>query len=351
MSTQPSGNNQPPHPDTGTLIPPEEKFWQRYSPHHEFPLSSVASLCLYGLAVLLAWAVVVFAMKRGEDYASLPVEPITIAGGGGNVEGSGDVGPGDRPVVKKDVMRDVKPEANPTPNAVAKDVKLDDVTPDPLTLPEIKDQKERIIGESNAAVLALNNVSVDARKQLFQGLGPVSKGKGGSGEGGGKGKGKGKGEGDLEGEGKGTLNVRQKRILRWVMMFNTYDGTDYLTQLRELGAILAIPDPAGGGYLVDRDLRRAPAKWEHEDLASIKRIFWIDDKPASVGSLSRALRLPAPPPHIVAFFPESLEKKLLDKEMKYGQRFGRMREDEIKETRFKVVRRGGTYEPEVESQH
>lgn len=349
MSTPPS-DPQVPNPNNAAPLPPEERFWQRYSPHHEFPLSSVASVCLYGFGVLLVWAVVVLAMKQGEDFASLPVEPITIAEGGGNPEGEGTTGPGDRPPVQKDVVRDIKPEANPTPNIAAKEVKLDDVTPDPLTLPEIKDLKGRIIEDSNSAVAALGSISVDARKQLFRGLGSVSKGKGGSGEGGGKGGGKGTGEGNAAGPGKGTLNVRQKRVLRWTMMFNTYDGNDYLAQLRDLGAILAIPNP-GGGYLVARDLRHLPPHWEHDDLASIKRIWWTDQKPESVRALSQALRLPVPPPHVIAFFPESLEKKLLEKEMRYGRRYGRTREDEIKETRFRVVRRGGTYEPEVESQH
>ncbi len=345
MSTPPSGNNQVPDPNDSAPIPPEERFWQRYSPHHEFPLSSVASVCLYGLGILLAWAVVVFAMKQHEDYAPLPVEPIAIGGGGGNPLGEGTVGPGDRPVAPKDVPRDVKPEENPTPKVAAKEVKLDDVTPDPLTLPEIKERGSRIIEDSNSAVAALSKISVDARKQLFRGLGPVSKGKGGSGEGGGKGSGKGTGEGSGTGPGKGTLNVREKRVLRWKMIFNTFNGNDYLTQLRELGAILAIPDPAGG-YLVIRDLRRLPAQGQKENLDKIQRIFWIDNKPNSVAALSRALQLRETPPHIIAFFPESLEKELLNKELRYRGR----REDQIKETQFRVVRRGGTYEPVVERQ-
>jgi hypothetical protein len=346
MSTAPSSDNQVPNADNAVPIPPEERFWQRYSPHHEFPLSSVASICLYGLGVLLAWAVIVFAMKQNEDYAPLPMEPIAIGGGGGSELGEGTVGPGDRPVAPKDVTRDVKPEETPTPNVAVNEAKLDDVTPDPLTLPEIKELDSRIIEDSSSAVAALSKVSVDARKQLFRGLGPVSKGKGGSGEGGGKGSGKGTGEGSGTGPGKGTLNVREKRVLRWKMIFNTINGNDYLSQLRELGAILAIPDPAGGGYLVIRDLRHLPAQGQKENLDKIQRIFWIDNQPHSVAALSRALQLRDTPPHIIAFFPESLEKELLDKELRFRGR----REDQIKETQFRVKRRGGTYEPVVERQ-
>jgi hypothetical protein len=44
---------------------------------------------------------------------------------------------------------------------------------------------------------------------------------------------------------------------------------------------------------------------------------------------------------MIAFFPESLEKQLLEKELLYGKGFGRKSEDEIKETRFRVEIRYG----------
>jgi hypothetical protein len=326
-------------------IPPEEKFWQRYSPHHEFPLSSVISVGLYTLAGLLVWAVVVYAMKYRDDGGSLPVEPIQIAGGGGSEDGEGDKGSGDLPPVKRKEAAEEKKDTAPISTPVVKDVNLKDVVPDPVDLLEQKDPSVRFIDESNVAVKNLKQLSKELRQPLMAGLGP-SKGQGGSGEGGGKGKGRGKGEGDLEGEGKGSLTVRQKRALRWVIMFNTFNGEDYLAQLRDLGAFLAIPDQQGGGYLVIRDLKQIPARPEKEDAAKIKRIWWIDDKPPSVESLARALRLFQPPPQFVAFFPEKFEQELLEKELKYRGK----REGEIKETRFQMVRRGNTYIPEVTGQ-
>jgi hypothetical protein len=190
------------------------------------------------------------------------------------------------------------------------------------------------------AVEKFKGVSQKAQQQLVQGL-RAGKGRGGPGSGGGSGTGHGTKDGP--GTGKGALE-REKRVLRWKMQFNTLDGNDYMTQLSELGAILAIPEPKGG-YRVIRELRPG-ATGEVEDLDTIKRIFWIDDKPDSVQSLARALRLPVPPPHIVAFFPETLEQELLDKEHKYKNRA----EHQIRETRFRVVRRTGKYVPEVESQ-
>jgi hypothetical protein len=327
------------------LVPPEEKFWKRYSPQHEFPISSVTSICIYALAILGAWALVAYAINRNEDNKSLPVGAIEIGGGGGSPDGEGTKGTGDLPPPpKKEVASNIKPEPDATAKSVPPDEKLVSLTPDPLDLPELQNTDSRVISEAaEAARDKLGKMSQTARKQLFEGLGP-SKGLGGSGEGGGKGKGKGIGEGDGEGPGKGKMSVRQKRVLRWVMMFNTVNGNDYLTQLRELGAILAIPNPTGG-YLVIRELR-PPIQGKNEELASIQRIFWIDDKPESVASLSRALALPQPPPHVVAFFPEKLEKELLDKELKYQRR----KEEDIKETRFRVQRIRGKYVPVVDSQ-
>src|SRR5438093_666778 len=74
------------------LIPPEEKFWQRYSPHSEAPLSGVTSTVLHvlalGLLLLVIW--VQSMLKLDETNKSLPLEPIRLAGGGGgSPDGSG----------------------------------------------------------------------------------------------------------------------------------------------------------------------------------------------------------------------------------------------------------------------
>src|SRR5262245_15547896 len=75
-STTPPEKNTPKNAATPKM-PPEEKFWQRYSPHQEMPLSAVSSLVLHGLAIgtlimlaYLGW----FGFKKAN--ASLPVEPV-----------------------------------------------------------------------------------------------------------------------------------------------------------------------------------------------------------------------------------------------------------------------------------
>jgi len=60
------------------------------------------------------------------------------------------------------------------------------------------------------------------------------------------------------------------------------------------------------------------------------------------------LKLPSQPAHVVAFFPESLEKMLLAKELAYAK--GKT-EEQIQATWFSIKPRpGGGYEPEVTKQ-
>jgi hypothetical protein len=143
----------------------------------------------------------------------------------------------------------------------------------------------------------------------------------------------------------GISSPTKERILRWRITFNTNDGDDYRKQLSALGAILAIPEK-DGQYRVIRDLKKVPAEGKVEDIARFDRIFWIDDVPESVRSLSGALQLKDQPVHIVAFFPKKLEDELLRKELTYKNR----NENEIIETRFNLMKRGETYEAVVVQQ-
>jgi hypothetical protein len=333
-------NNKPLTKDKKSPALPEERFWKRYSPHHEFPLSGVTSVALHGvIAALLVLAIMNFAWRHNTE--PLPMEEVVVAGGGGATDGVGDA-PGNLapPSGKENVPETTEPTTPKPPKDANEPIKeAVAVAPD---IPELDSKDERLISQAAEATKNLAKVSRDTRDKLLQGL-TRGKGEGGSGSGGGKGSGKGTGEGNASGPGKGNISARQKRVLRWTMMFNTLSGDDYRKQLEALGAILGVP--AEGGYRVIRNLK-PPVKGEVEDLAEIKRIFWVDDKPQSVASLSQALGLFPPPPHIVAFFPESLEAKLLQKEHEYRGRS----EDDIKETRFEIVRRGGSYEPVVRDQ-
>ncbi len=325
------------------LVPPEEKFWQRYNKHGEFPLSSITSFALHALiAVLLlfgAWLAVKLGLASMQK--SPEVSAIVLAekgGGGGNPNGVGE-GPGDTPAPPEDVKQPTDPRKTGTAVQLPE---LPESDVDPVKLPNFKDAEgNRVIEASNRAVQAVAALNEQARTKIFNGLAP-SKGKDGPGKGGGEGAGDGPKKGPGTGDKKGNLSQRQKRVLRWTMIFNTLNGEDYARQLNSLGAILAVPEPDGKQYRVLRDLGQRPATGDVEDLSKIQSIYWVDDKPESVAGLSRALGLNRPT-HIVAFFPAELENKLA----KLEADFKGLKEDDIAETRFDIKRTAGGYEPVV----
>ena len=339
------------------LVPPDERFWQRYSPHGELPLSSASSLAIHllvlGLMMLLAWmAIAVFS----HTSRSLPVEAVRFGGGGGNPHGVGDAANKGTPV-----------EAG----GPAEEKPTGPVAEEPIARPELKPDaapKEQFKFDE-AATRYIHRSDSDGAK-AFQKLNQANQrvrlpdkepkesgyGKGGKGSGGGSGEGVGKGTGSGRGEGSGTLTQREKRMLRWSMVFDTNSGRDYVLQLKGLGAILAVPVREQGDkpdYKIIRDLNARPAKLLDEDLSQIQRIYWVDDKPQSVNDVMAILgvQLPRPPSHFVAFMPEELEQKLFKLEKDWLAKINPGRtEDDIVETRFRIKHIGSKYEPEVTSQ-
>ncbi len=330
-------------PKNKPLVPPDERFWQRYSPHHEFPLSSVASFAVHFLAILLVVLVGIVISRFLRDEAPIRVDAVVLGGGGGNPRGVGDA-PG---VGAEAAKGENVPEARSTEKPTPERDKLPDVKPSDFQLPpELKDDGlKRLIEQGSEAAKGVATLTENVRADLARGL-AAGVGQGGAGRDGGKDKGKDKGTGPGAGPGDGKLTQREKRVLRWTMVFNTRDGNDYARQLHGLGAILALPTGREGEYKVLRNLAARPAEGQIEDLSEIKRIYWVDSAPDSVASLSRALQLKGPVNHIVAFFPEELEKKLLERELKYRG----LKEEEIRETRFEVRVIGGKYEPNVVGQ-
>jgi hypothetical protein len=139
-------------------------------------------------------------------------------------------------------------------------------------------------------------------------------------------------------------------MLRWSMVFNTRTGEDYVRQLRGLGAVLAVPvkeSPLPKGpppeYKLVRDLSRLPAQLLDEDLSQINRISWEDKDPRSVQEVMSALGLRLRPSHFKAFMPLKLETKLFELERDHRG----LAEDQIEETKFRIVEKNGRFEPQV----
>jgi hypothetical protein len=324
---------------------PEERFWQRYSPHGEMPLSMAGSVAVHALVIgALVLATIYFASLFFKPNRSLPVEPVRLndnAGGGGAKGAIGD-GPGRGGRVENVEAGNLGND----PGAQEKQPDVPKLTPAQLSDIKIKfdDDAQRFIKDSSApGTKAFAQLPDLIRRKLGDGL------KEGPGKGPGTGPGEGPGKGP--GVGKATLSKREKRMLRWTMRFTANNGPDYLSQLSALGAILAIPvvEAPEPQYELLKDLKARPAVLVKEDLSKIERIYWIDSNPKSVNDVMTTLGLRMRPSRFVAFMPRELEDKLFEMEKKAMIERGRKyNEDEIEETVFRVVAQGGgRYRPEL----
>lgn len=336
------------------LVPPDERFWQRYSPHAELPLSGAGSFALHflilGVLVLLA---VYGSLWFGHANRSLPIEAVRLdmGGGGGRPNGQGEeAGKGETRVEAGNKTDEAPANAVPNPPTERPDLT---VKPETQSSLKFDDDAKRYINQTNthAAQTFKNLADASTRFRVADGHKPP-KGKGGPGAGGGSGSGTGPGTGDGRGPGtSGKLTQREKRMLRWTMLFKTENARDYLSQLHGLGAILAVPVNENGGnreYRIIRNLAARPAKLVQEDVSQIQRIYWVDDNPQSVMDVMGILGVRLRPSHFVAFMPEELEKKLFELEKKYLDAHHKGRtEDDIQETRFRINQSGSAYEPQV----
>src|SRR5262249_40303529 len=195
------------------LAPPDEKFWQRYSPNGEPFLSGLSSFVVHGVVLLI---ILVGLSLLAPKTTSEEIEPVLIGdgvegGGGGNVQGQGA---GPQLSKKDDVSEDLtKPKDVPTPDTPKDDVKVKTDTtpkladdPDAISLVDQRKQKK----PPSAGVFL---------KEALEGI--TGKGGGGTGWGGGTGSGVGTGIGDKDGPGTGKSNRRGRRVLRWTVNFNT----------------------------------------------------------------------------------------------------------------------------------
>jgi hypothetical protein len=289
-------------------VPPEERFWQRYSPHQEMPLSTFGSLVLHVLAIgalilggWLGW------FGFGKSAASLPVETVRFGiGNEDKLRNPGSATEGNA------VTAETMPEANDQPPA--DDPMRPKLEPAAVVLPPLSLQNDDIL-KRYVQEGKPNNPFEDIINSLKQEKGP----KGPNTPGG-------------PGGSRTPPPPRVARMLRWTMVFNTRTGMDYLAQLRSIGAILAIPTgPDSQTYKIVRDLSgRGPAKLLDEDISKIQSIFWKDNRPESVAALMKALHYPQVPSHFYAFMPRKVEQDLSELEKQFAGRS----EDQIHSTKF-----------------
>jgi hypothetical protein len=298
-------------PPPGPVLPPDEKFWQRHSPHHEFPFSTVVTVLVH-LAVL--FLIVIVANVHGcTAERTKPLEIVVLDVPGGDDVPNADPGSrgGDR------VGPEFQPKDLPAHTPMGP---LPRPTPTPLDQPTDQPSVERP-READAA----GNLGRDIDRALGRLKGGGAPGQGPqTGDGGGP---------------AGTAgNERSRRMARWTLhlSYSTYE--DYVRQLQLLGAQVGLPRP-GDTERVDliRDLGRRPAQLEPTAIAQINRIFWRNADEASARGVCQVLGVPAPePPMFFAFLPVALEEELAAKERAVMQRLGRKRVEDVEETIFAV---------------
>ncbi len=323
--------------------PSEEPVWRRYSPHHELPFSMTTSAAIHivGLAILIAAVAVVIGNPppRPPTTGNTPVVEIGPGSGDGTTPGARS----DNPLLvpgRKEAGQN--PERAEPRRAVPEPIRFErprDEGVKPPDAPSRNGSDTRV----EKGVQRLDRIEQAANRHLRGGSGGGIGGKGDRG-----------GVGDQPGSGgpaSRIKNIRERRAGRWVMHFNTQNGRDYRRQLADLSAgmrektIVAVQRP-NGRFLVFRDLAQDPPVGHVEDVDRIQNIQWRDDTRESIASLARALGLSYSPERIYVFFPQPLEEKLLKLELEFGGK----REEELTETHFQIVKRGGVYVPVVVGQ-
>ncbi len=353
-------------PQTPRAIPelPDEEFWIRYSPHHEFPLSTVTSVALHALGFGLLLLGVVFYLNHSEaQHRPLNIQPMhlvqggegegtgaPLTGGGRGIPGGQPNGPpnGSNPPPPEDVQgrgntsKPVKPESNPMPSLPAAENPRESFD-GPLfeQNPEVK----ALIDRGNEAARQTAQLDKRIRALLKGAMTPApapQRGEGGPGKNGGPGNG--------DGPGKGNLTLREKRLLRWVVHFphTKHDFGPYVHQLQYLGAYIGVPDPENPSQiLLYKDLSHLPLQGATNDLKGLDRIYWHDEDPQSVRGLAAALGIRPTPNMIFAFFPKEFEEKLVRLEESWRGKT----EDQIDMTVFRLVEVApGRWEPQVVEQ-
>jgi hypothetical protein len=317
-------------------LPPEEKFWKRYSPNHECSLSSVVSIILHvvfiGVLLLVAALVAKLGWREHNNQVALgavALDPGPGKGGDNREEGASKGTPDSS---KEDVAT---PKAQQHSTPVPNTPELIAPKREPSTIPKPSaPDRERIIAEAKQASDAFQRQVEEAMNQAP----PRHEDPKARGEPDGLGKGV-KGPGPGAGPAAAMNQQRINRRGRWQLDFRVANAEDHLRQLSALGAILAFP--AGGGkFFIVRDLMGRPPRGKIEDVSKINRIWFIDYQPATAREIARVLHSPLAEPYFVAFFPNELENHMGEME----QKFRGLPEKELREKfRFRVVPDGGAW--------
>jgi hypothetical protein len=291
-------------------------FWDRYSPNGELAWSSAMSFGLFCFLVLLP--VVLVTPFASRDPAPPAVDVLVV----GEDENAPDEEGDDFASEAAMGTDEASPQDVPDEAVVGE---LDEVDQPELPAPDVVpvERGTELAEETAVAESALDRLT-QARAQLDANL------KQGEASGGGSG-------------GSGTRG-RGARVARWVLHFNTRSPRHYLMQLDGLGAQIAFPE-VGNRWRYYFEVSGKKPRSEVRDLAGEQRVYWVDEKPESIGGVAGELGI-AVPPFMIVFLPVAMEERMLRMELAYQN----LAEDEIRRTDFEVVTRGGQYDVRVTRQ-
>lgn len=290
-----------------------EPWWRRILGDADSWYSGLASFafhfCLFLLLPLLAWAF------TPQDRTPPEVDVIQVAEMSTSADAGGDGLPGeDTPEISTDTdISEVPTDMLPTET-------IDPTVPIEIMPPDVDVRPEDLQPDIADALRRAREVAAGARAALNGNLGGSTP------------------------TGTGAGSGRAGRAARWILHFNTRNPNDYKAQLGGLGAEVAFPQQ-GNRYLYYSNLAGAPRS-ETRDLSNERRLYWFDDNPQSYRSMAQLLGARSAP-FMVVFLPRPLEDKMLKLELAFK---GARSEDEIAQTEFEAVPRGGGYDVIVISQ-
>jgi hypothetical protein len=313
-----------------------QRFWHRYSPNGEFPLSSCSSLGIHVLLVLL-----LILMGKVLDKHQRPAPGVDVVQVGDEPNAAAGLqagGPGERTSLAETAPAD-SPSPVDLPRQPAEELQTQ-VVVDASQAALVSD--DAVSSEVSQAAQRAAQSAARAREGLARAKQRLQNNMGGGGPaaaGGGN-----AAAGNTPGGGGSGATGRAARPGRWILRFRSVSVEDLLNQYAGLSAELAFPT-AGDRFRFFYNLTLRPPPSRVQGLEKETRLYWQEDNPQSLTGLTQYLGLPLVS-YMLCFLPQQVEDKMARMEEAYAG----LKEDQIASTTFEVVRRGGGYDVQVVEQ-
>ncbi len=297
----------------------EPNVLERYSQNHELLFSSISSFVIHLLLILIIPLLATWIAER--DPTAPAVTVVQVANDTSSDNGGDGLPTGDE--LEQDSAASDVPLPEQVNKADVQDVKRPELE---TNVEKTQEQLQQDILAEQGAAARTAQAAADSLARLKDKLNSNLGDKGGGGGTGGEG--------------------RPGRAARWVLHFNTRSTRDYLAQFDGLRAEIAFPE-RGDQWKYYSNLTASQPTAQVRDLSREERIYWIDEDGQAIRGVCQALHVSPIPPHMIAFLPLDLEDKMLKLELAFKSAKS---EDDIQQTQFKVVSRGGGYDVIVISQ-